>query len=119
MYQKTREKPPFQTREQIDRKIARGGLPAKEKAELWASLYLTAEELSAFLRHVSGAARHSFIYPMICMASHTGTRRSELMRAEVSDVDFDAQVVNIREKKRVIRNPVFSRSYAIDGFGIP
>jgi integrase len=101
VYQKTKEKPPFQTREQIERKIARGSLRDDQKAELWESLYLTAEELSAFLSYVSGAARHPFIYPMLCMASHTGARRSELMRAEVSDVDFDAQVVTIREKKRV------------------
>jgi len=33
--------------------------------------------------------------------TRNGARRSELIRAEVSDVDFDGQVVTIREKKRV------------------
>ncbi len=101
VYQKTTDKPPFQTRAEIARQVARGGLSDERKAELWESLYLTADELPAFLRHVSEAARHPFIYPMFCMAAHTGARRSELIRAEVSDVDFDAQVVTIREKKRV------------------
>ena len=101
VYQKSKEKPPFQTRAEIARKIARGGLTDDQKAELWESLYLTAEELPVFLSHASGAARHPFIYPMLCMAAHTGARRSELIRADVSDVDFDGQVVTIREKKRV------------------
>jgi integrase len=100
VYQKTKEKPPFQTQQEIRRKIARGGLTDDQKAELWESLYLTAVELSAFLWYVSEAARHPFIYPMVCMAAHTGARRSELIRAEVSVVDFDGQVATIREKKR-------------------
>ena len=101
VYQKTTEKPPFQTRAEIARKIARGGLMEAQQDELWESLYLTADELPEFLRFASEAARHPFIYPMLCMAAHTGARRSELIRADVSDVDFDAQVVTIREKKRV------------------
>jgi integrase len=100
VYQKTKEKPPFQTQAEIRRKIARGGLTDDQKAELWEALYLTADELAAFLRYVAEAARHPFIYPMVCMAAHTGARRSELIRAEVSDVDFDGLVVTIREKKR-------------------
>jgi integrase len=37
---------------------------------------------------------------MFAFAAHTGARRSELIRAEVADVDFDAGTVLIREKKR-------------------
>lgn len=101
VYQKASEKPPFQTRAEITRKIARGGLTDAQESELWESLYLTAEELPEFLQYASQAARHAFIYPMLCMAAHTGARRSELIRADISDVDFDAHVVTIREKKRV------------------
>ena len=101
VYQKSREKPPFQTRTEIARKIARGGLTDEQKAELWESLYLSADELSGFLEHARQAARHPFIYPMLCMAAHTGARRSELIRAEVTDVDFEGGSVVIREKKRV------------------
>ena len=101
VYRKTKEKPPFQTRAEIKRRIARGGLTDDQKKELWESLYLAAAELSSFLEHVSAAARHPFIYPMICTAAHTGARRSELLRAEVSDVDFEGGVITLREKKRV------------------
>jgi hypothetical protein len=62
---KTSEKSPFQTRDEIRRTIARGGLSDDQKAQLWGSLYLTADELAAFLRYVSEAARHPFIYPMV------------------------------------------------------
>jgi integrase len=72
-------------------------------------LYLTAEELKRFLDHVRQAARHPFIYPMICMAAHTGARRSELIRAEISDVDFAADQIQIREKKRVRGQVTFRR----------
>jgi integrase len=101
VYRKTKEKPPFQTRTEIKRRIARGGLTDEQKTELWESLYLAAAELSRFLEHVSAAARHAFIYPMICTAAHTGARRSELLRAQVADVDFEGGVITLREKKRV------------------
>ena len=115
VYQKTTEKPPFQTRAEIHRKIARGGLSDDQKDQLWESLHLTADELPPFLQHVCDAARHPFIYPMVCMAAHTGARRSELIRAEVSDVDFDAQVFTVREKKRV-RGQVTSRRVPLSPF---
>jgi hypothetical protein len=38
VYRKTREKPPFQTRAEIDRRIKRGGLTHEQKKELWESL---------------------------------------------------------------------------------
>lgn len=109
VYQKTKEKPPFQTRAEICRRIARGGLSDVQQGELWESLYLTADELAAFLRQVCESARHPSIYPMVCMAAHTGARRSELIRADLSDVDYDAQVVTIREKKRTRGKQTYRR----------
>ena len=100
VYHKTSEKPPFQTRAEIEREIARGDLTDEQKDELWGALYLTFAELPSFLRYVDQAARHPWIYPMICMAAHTGARRSELLRARVGDIDFLGQVVTFREKKR-------------------
>jgi len=35
------------------------------------------------------------------MAAHTGARRSELIRASVTDVDFEGGVISIHEKKRL------------------
>jgi integrase len=37
---------------------------------------------------------------MLCFAAHTGARRSEIMRAQVIDVDVAGKSVLIREKKR-------------------
>jgi integrase len=38
---------------------------------------------------------------MAAAAAYTGARRSELIRMRVADIDFEANVVVIREKKRV------------------
>ena len=40
-FPKTNEKPPFQTKEEIDRQIARGGLTENEQEALWDCLYLS------------------------------------------------------------------------------
>jgi len=40
------------------------------------------------------------VYPMFVFAAYTGARRSEIVRALLSDVDLAIGVVTIREKKR-------------------
>jgi integrase len=99
-YPKGREKPPFQTFSEIEARIVRGGLTENEVAELWESLILTCEDVEAFLDHVQEQSRHAFLYPMILAAAHTGARRSELIRSQVSDVDLDSGYLTLREKKR-------------------
>jgi integrase len=37
---------------------------------------------------------------MVCFAAHTGARRSELLRAQVTDLDFEGETVLIHERKR-------------------
>jgi integrase len=100
-YAKTDEKPPFQTRQQIERKIAAGGLKPEQIRELWHALYLQVHEIAAFLATVRARAAHPWIYPLVCMAAHTGARRSELARMQVSDIDFAEGTVTIHEMKRV------------------
>ena len=109
VYPKSAQKPPFQTREEIERKIARGGLKPDEEAELWDALFLTLAEVDEVLRHVEAVARHPFIHPMFVFAAHTGARRSELLRSRVEDLDFAARVVTVREKKRVKGRTTFRR----------
>jgi integrase len=100
VYPKTDEKPPFQTWEEIERQLARGGhMPAEEK-ELWDCLFLTVPQAQELLAHVREHALQPFVYPMFCFAAHTGARRSEIIRSRVSDIDFAGQSVLIREKKR-------------------
>jgi integrase len=100
-YPKGVEKPPFQTREQIDRQIQREGLEGDAADALRDCLFLTLPEVEDFLRYVKENTRHGFLYPMACLAAHTGMRRSELLRARVTDVDVEGSTVLVHEKKRL------------------
>jgi integrase len=97
-YAKGDEKPPFQTRSEIERQLP-GLTPAKAE-ELWESLYLTLPEFEKLLEHVKANALHPWIYPLVATAAHTGARKGELLRMRIGDVDFAAGVVTIKEKKR-------------------
>jgi integrase len=97
-YPKSSEKPPFQTIDEIERRLKAGGITTAQRKELWESLYLRAPEIAELLAYAKEHAAHPWIYPMICMAAHTGARRSELTRMLVTDVDFDGGSVTIREK---------------------
>jgi integrase len=103
-YPKGEEKPPFMTWQEIERRIHAGGLTDQQRAELWDALFLTLPEIDDLLDYVRSAARQPWIYPMFVFAAHTGARRSEMIRAQVADVDFEAGTVLIREKKRARGN---------------
>ncbi len=100
-YPKGTDKPPFQTWQQIERRISRGGLSENEILDLWDCLYLRTDEIGEVLGRIKQTARHGFIYPMIQTAAHTGARRSELIRARIDDFDLVADTLHVREKKRV------------------
>ena len=100
-YPRTIEKPPFQTRKEILRKIAGGGLSPGDIADLWDAMYPTVEELKPILKLVKSRQSQPFLYPMVTFAAHTGARRSEIIRVKVTDVDFAEKIVTIHEKKRV------------------
>jgi len=99
-YPKTDEKLPFLTRAEIERQIARGGLTDAEVRQLWDSLFLTRQEIEQLLQHVRRCPAQPFLYPMVCLAAHTGARRSELLRIRLDDVDFASGTVLLHEKKR-------------------
>ncbi len=113
------EKPHFQTWEEIERKIARGGLTETQQQDLWDCLFLARGEITELLEYVHDAARQPFIYPMFVFAAHTGARRSEILRSRIEDIDLEARFVTIREKKRVhgkatVRTvPLSSRMHAV------
>jgi len=100
-YPKSDEKPPFQTREEIERQTSAGGLKPAQVKELWEVLYLQSHEISELLANAREHAAHPWVYPLIAMAAHTGARRSELIRMGVGDVDLDGGIVIVRERKRV------------------
>lgn len=99
-FPKTKELPPFQTWQEIERQIEQDDLDETEAALLWDALYLRRSEIDELLNYVQPTAPHPFIYPMMFMAAHTGARRSELLRSRRSDFDFTANTVTIHEKKR-------------------
>lgn len=99
-FPKVDAKEPFKTHAEISRRIARGSVSAEKQELLWECLFLTLSEVNEFLDYVQEYARHSFLYPMVVAAAHTGARRSELVRSSVDDFDLDGNTVTIRERKR-------------------
>jgi integrase len=108
-FPKTTEKPSFQTWEEIERTIARGGLSEVEQKELWDCLYLTLPKVQELLTFAKAHSRYEFLYPMLFTAAHTGARRGELLAARIGDIDFEGGTVLIREKKRVRGQRSFRR----------
>jgi integrase len=98
VYQKGSEKPPFATYDARLRRTA--GLSAKKAAELWACLFLTVPEVAELLGHVAAYDKKGWVYPMFCLAAHTGMRRSEMLRALRTDYDHSAGTFLVRELKR-------------------
>lgn len=100
-YPRVSEKPPFQTLGEIEQRINRGGLTKAETIDLWDSAFLTISDVNELLEYVKLQARQPFIYPMFVFAAHTGARRSEMIRSQFTDIDFESGTVLLREKKRV------------------
>jgi integrase len=96
VYPKIDEKLPFMTWDEIERRIKAGG----DADKLWECLYLDTAQVAEMLADVKAWELPAWIYAMMVMAAHTGARRSELIRARLEDVDLDAGVVTLREKKR-------------------
>jgi integrase len=95
-YERTEESLPFMTWEEAERRVA-GGEPA---AKVWECLYLRAAEVNELLAWVKERPVSPWVFPMVAFAAHTGARRSEVVRALPADVDLEAGVVTLREKKR-------------------
>ena len=98
---KTEEKLAFKTLGEVERRIERGGLSEKQQAELWDAVFLTLPELQQVLAHVGHADLEPVVYPMFAFAAYTGARRSEIIRSQLDDLDFDSRTALIHERKRV------------------
>ena len=97
-YPKTVETPPFQTFEEVTKLTHGMDEDSAEFADLWSNVFLSSKEIEELLDHVQANARHAFIYPMFVFAAHTGARRSEIIRSQMTDVG--TQTITIRERKR-------------------
>ena len=97
-YPKGKEKPPFMTYVEIERVTK--GMSAEAAEEYWDAMFLAVPEIEEMLAQVRTDAIQPFVYPMIAFAAYTGARRSEILRALVTDVDFEGGIITIRERKR-------------------
>ena len=96
------EKPPFQTVAEIRNQISDLVLVGPAADELWECAYLSRAEIEQWLETVKNNNNlPAYLYPMIVTAAYTGARRSELLRAIKTDVEFTQGVITLREKKRV------------------
>lgn len=98
-YPKQDEKFPFMTWDEIERIVARGVCEEEEK-KLWQCLYLDADRVSQVLKYVEETSDNPMVLPLFCFAAQTGARRSEILRSQIEDFDFEARVVKLREKKK-------------------
>lgn len=96
-FQKGDEQLPFLTIQEAEARIAEGVLPK----DAYESIYLLPSEVAEILDHVRASKLPIWVYPMFVMAAHTGARRSEILRATVSDISLEQGRISIREKKRV------------------
>lgn len=94
-YPKGKEKPPFMTLAEVERRIAGGA-----SDDLWESVFLTRDEVNELLQAVDEVAAYPWIPAMFWFAAHTGARRGEMLRVLNDDIDLEAGTVLIREKKR-------------------
>ena len=104
-YPKERERPAFQTWEQIERQIERGGLSQDEIAELWDCLFLDLGRIREFLEFVrQKPGLPGWVYPALVAVAHTGCRRGEILRSVLDDWDIGKSskmpMVQWREKKK-------------------
>ena len=93
------EKPPFMTWDEIETIIKRGGLTEEQQKEYWNCLFLDEKQVLELLEYVRKSAEHPFVYAAIAFAAFTGARRSEIVRSQIEDWDFERGMVRIREKK--------------------
>ncbi len=114
-FPKVAVKEPFQTWDEIEQKIQRFNLDDKKAKLLWERLFLREHEVVELLKHVEQQGRYPFVLPMVAFAALTGARRSEIVRSQVDDFDFDRKLVRIREQKR---RPDTSESYRYVQLGI-
>jgi integrase len=95
-YEKEDAKPPFRTWAEIEEEIERGGLAREKADELWDCLFLDTKQVAELLAYVKENANAPFVYPMFVFVAHTGARRSEMCRSQVTDLDFKNGRVRIR-----------------------
>jgi integrase len=91
------ERPPFMTREDIERRIAAGGPKPYQVKEPWKGAFHTLPDIDELLDRLAQCSSLLCGYPMMCFAARTGVRRSESLRVEIADLDSQGKSVLIKE----------------------
>lgn len=99
-FPKGHAKQPFRTLADVESIIARGGLSAKETAELEECIFLDEKEVLSLLKFIKENSDLPWLYPFCAVAAMAGCRRSEILRLTVEDIDFSDNRLTVREKKR-------------------
>ncbi len=94
------EKDRFQTREQIEARLERGGLGDEESLACWDRLYLTFDEIAQLLTQIRSRMTFDVSYLLHAVPAYTGMRRGEVLRLRWDDVDFDRGNVVARSTKQ-------------------
>jgi integrase len=109
-FPKAKEKPSFQTWQEIEQTIDRGNLEKDRQRELWDSLFLDNEQVEELLDYARDKkTRSAYVYPLLVFAAHTGARLSEIMRSRMEDLKFDVKQVVLREKKKSQTSETYRR----------
>ena len=64
------------------------------------AFFFVRRRLADFLDFVEENGKAPWLHPALAIAALTGARRSEIMRSEIRDFDFDRGIATLREKKR-------------------
>lgn len=97
VYQKGDEPMAYLTLGEAHARISEG----VSSKDVYESVYLLPAEIAEILAFVRVKRLPPWVYPMFVFAAHTGARRSEILRAVVSDVSREHGRITIREKKRI------------------
>lgn len=100
-YPKKKQKPPFKTWSEIERVIKRGSLTENQQKDYWDCLYLNETQITELIKDIYTSSVPLAIKTMFAVAAYTGVRRSEMLRSQVEDFDFENNIMTVREKKRV------------------
>ncbi len=90
---------PFKSWTEIELIIKRGNLTKEQQKAYWDCLFLDEDQVLELLQFFQANARHPFIHPAVAIAAFTGARRSEIIRSEIEDWDFERAFVRLRGRK--------------------
>lgn len=92
---------PFRSWEQIESTLERNRADSVQAKNEWDSLFLREKEIEELLKFVKDKTKDKlYIYIAFAIAAYTGARRSEIMRSEIDDFNFENGSVTLRQKKK-------------------